>query len=71
MQMVQQVHKCLPPSEGAGVTLGLVTLGSFWRQLLGVWLCKQLCGCLAKVVDNGLDLMTFLLILDAVQVDIV
>ena len=71
MQMVQQVHKCLPPSEGGGVTFGLVTLGSFWRQLLGVWLCEQLCWCLAKVVDNRLDLMAFLFILDAVQVDIV
>ena len=71
MQMVQHVHDRLSPSEGSGVSLGLVTLGGFWCQLLGVWLCEELCWCLAKVVDDGLNLMTFLFILDTVQVDIV
>lgn len=69
--MLKEVYKGPLPGERGGVALDLVLLSSLQCPSLRMWLSEQLCWCLAKVVDDGLNLTTLLLILNALQINIV
>ena len=69
--MLKQVYQASLSDKGRCEPLGLRPSGLLQRQTLGVWLRKKLSWRLAKVVDDGLNLSSLLLVFDRLQVYVV
>ena len=69
--MFKQVDQASLSNKGRRESFGLCLTSLVQWQALGVWLRKQLSGCLTEVVDDRFNLSSLLLVLDSFQVDII